>query len=104
LLEHPRPDVRRRAAVVMGRVLQRSDSTDAPERRDVIAEVTGRARRDDDVTVRRAATAALASLPDAGINETLRAIARDDPDQNVRFEAEKAVFERSTAGAHKRSD
>jgi len=104
LLEHPRPDVRRRAALVLGRTLMRADSADVPERRDVIAELSGRARRDDELTVRRAATAALASLPDAGIDETLRAIARDDPDQNVRFEAEKALFERSQAAAPKRSD
>ena len=104
LLEHTRPDVRRRAALVLGRVLKRADSTDVPERRDVIAELSGRARRDDDVSVRRAATAAIAALQDAGIDETLHAIARDDPDQNVRFEAEKAVFERSQNAAQKRSD
>jgi len=104
LLAHPRPDVRRRAALVLGRVLRRADSTDVPERPDVVAELSGRARRDDDVTVRREATAALAALPDAGIDETLRVIARDDPDQDVRFEAEKSVFERSQAAANKRSD
>ena len=104
LLEHPRPDVRRRAVLVVGRVLERADSANVPERPDVIAELSGRARRDDDVTVRRVATAALASLPDAGVDETLRVIARDDPDQNVRFEAEKALFERSQAAARKRSD
>jgi hypothetical protein len=43
-------------------------------------------------------------LPDAGIDETLRAIARDDPDQDVRFEAEKSLFERSQTAAHERSD
>jgi hypothetical protein len=104
LLEHPRPDVRRRAALVLGRVLRRADSADVPERPDVVAELSGRARRDDDVTVRREATAALAALPDAGIDETLRSIARDDPDQDVRFEAEKSVFERSQAAASKRFD
>ena len=104
LLGHPRPDVRRRAALVLGRTLERAESADVPERRDVIAELSGRARRDDDLTVRRAATAALAALPDAGIDETLRAIARDDPDQYVRFEAEKAVSERSQAAAQKRSN
>jgi hypothetical protein len=104
LLQSPRPDVRRRAALVLGRVLQRTGATDAPDRPEAIAELTGRARRDDDVGVRREATLALASLPDAGINETLRAIARDDPDQDVRFEAEKSVFARSQGTAGKRSD
>jgi HEAT repeat protein len=104
LLEHPRPDVRRRAALVLGRVLLRAGAKDVPERSDVVAELTGRARRDEDVTVRREATRALAALPDPGIDETLRAVARDDSDQDVRYEAEKSVFERSQAAAHERSD
>ena len=104
LMEHPRPDVRRRAVLVLGRALRRADSADLPERPEVVAELSGRARRDDDLNVRREATTALAALPDAGIDETLRAIARDDPDQNVRFEAEKALFDRSQAAAKKRSD
>ena len=104
LLEHPRPDFRRRAALLLGRILVRAAAADVPERPRLVAELTGRARRDDDVAVRREATVALAGLPDGGIAETLRAIARDDPDQNVRFEAEKSVFERSQGLAPKRSD
>ena len=104
LLEHPRPDFRRRAALLLGRVLSRDASASLPERPAVISALTGRARRDDDATVRREATAALAALRDAGVDETLRAIARDDPDQDVRFEAEKSVFERREAAAAKRSD
>jgi len=103
LLEHPRPDVRRRAALVLGRVLARAGTTNVPERSEVVAELTGRARRDEDVTVRREAVRALAALPDPGIDEILHTIARDDPDQDVRFEAEKSVFERSQA-ARARSD
>jgi HEAT repeat protein len=104
LLEHPRPDVRRRAALLLGRVLVRAEGGQVAERPRIVAELTGRARRDDDVAVRREATSALAALPDAGIDETLRVIARDDPDQDVRFEAEKSIFERSQVAAPKRSD
>ncbi len=104
LLEHPRPDFRRRAALLLGHVLVRAGASGVPERPRLVAELTGRARRDDDVTVRREATSALAALPDAGIDETLRLIAHDDPDQHVRFEAEKAIFERSQLAAPKRSD
>jgi hypothetical protein len=104
LLQHPRPDVRQRAALELGRILERSGAAEAPERPEVVAELIGRARRDDDASVRRAATEALSTLSDAGIEETLRAIARDDPDQNVRFEAEKSLFERSQGEAPKRSD
>jgi HEAT repeat protein len=82
----------------------RAGATEVPERPEVVAELTGRARRDDDVSVRRAATNALSALSDPGIGETLRAIAQDDPDQDVRFDAEKAIFERSQATARQRSD
>jgi hypothetical protein len=104
LLEHPRPDFRRRAALLLGHVLVRAGASDVPERPRLVGELTGRARRDDDVSVRLEATSALAALPDAGIDETLRAIARDDPDQDVRLEAEKSIFERSQVAAPKRSD
>ena len=104
LLEHPRPDVRRRASLLLGRVLVRAGGASLPERSEAIAELTGRARRDDDAAVRREAVKALAGLPDPGIDETLRTIAHDDPDQDVRFEAAKAIFERSQAAARARSD
>ena len=95
LLDHPAPDFRRRAVLLLGRILARPAGEGVPERSMVVAELTGRARRDTEVDVRREATAALAALHDPGIDETLRTISRDDPDQNVRFEAEKALFERS---------
>jgi len=104
LLEHPRPDFRRRAALLLGRVLTRAASDALPERAELVAALTGRARRDDDAGVRREATAALAALSDAGVDEALRAIAQDDPDQDVRFEAEKSVFVRRQAVPPKRSD
>jgi len=94
LLDHPTPDVRERSIVLLGRILSRAGEADIAERSVVIAELTSRARRDDDAKVRRTATAALAALPDHGVDETLKAIAKDDPDQDVRFEAERAVFER----------
>jgi hypothetical protein len=104
LLEHPRPDFRRRAAILLGRSMAKAAAGELPERAELVAALTSRARRDDDVSVRTQATAALAVLHDAGIDETLRAIARDDPDQTVRFEAEKAVYERALAAPARRSD
>lgn len=94
LLEHPRPDVRQRATLLIGRILLGLKPADLPERSVIVGEIAGRARRDEDIGVRRTATAALAPLADAGIDEALRAIARDDPDQDVRFEAERALYER----------
>lgn len=104
LLEHPRPDFRIRAVLLLGRVLARTGATDLPERPELVAELTGRARRDDDAAARREAVVALAPLPDAGIDETLGTIAHDDPDQNVRFEAAKSAFQRSESQRAKRSD
>jgi len=85
-------------------VLARPGSAVLPERSEVVSSLTGRARRDEDPGVRREATAALAALPDAGIDETLRTIAQDDPDQDVRFEAEKSVFVRRQGAPPKRSN
>ncbi len=104
LLAHPRPDFRRRAALLLGRVLARAGPAEIPVRQSIVAALMGRARRDDDAAVRREATSALAALPDAGVEETLRAIARDDVDRDVRFEAEKSLFERSQGPARERSD
>ena len=89
---------------MLGRVLSRTGATELPERSEIVAELTGRARRDDDPAARREAVAALAPLPDAGIDETLGTIAQDDPDQNVRFEAAKSAFQRTESQRTKRSD
>lgn len=100
LLSSPRPHDRERAIVLIGRVLARARPADLPDRSVVIGTLTARARTDDDPAVRRAATAALAPLRDPGVEETLRTVARDDPDQDVRLEAEKALYTRSIdAGA-----
>lgn len=94
LIESPRPEVRQRAVLLVGRILHRAGAGALPERSVFVAEITGRARRDDDVEVRRTATQAIAALSDPGIDETLKTISQDDPDQNVRFEAQKALYER----------
>lgn len=104
LLEHPRPDVRLRAAVLVGRILERAKAEDLPERGTIVGEMTGRARRDDDPAVRKAATEALARIADASVDETLRTIAQDDADQDVRLAAVKALFDRKDAAAGRRSD
>ena len=101
LLDHPTPDVRDRSILLLGRILARLGAADLAERSVVVGEITSKARRDEDPRVRRTATKALAGLPDAGIDEALRAIAKDDPDQDVRFEAERAVFERGQASGRR---
>ena len=97
LIEHPRPDFRRRAALLLGRTIVRPGAEALPERSEIIGALIGRARRDDDASVRREATIALSALPDLGVEETLRTIAADDPDQDVRLEAEKSLYARRQA-------
>jgi len=104
LLDHPRPDFREHATLLLGAILSREAARNLPERATVVATIAGRARRDEDPQVRRTATASLASLEDAGIDEILRAIAKDDPDQNVRFEAEKRLYERNAREVTRRPD
>ena len=104
LLESPRPDVRGPAALLVGRILARPEADAVPERGELVGELTGRARRDDDPFVRRTATTALAGLKDPGVDETLRTISKDDPDQEVRFEAEKSLYMRKQAAENRRSD
>jgi HEAT repeats len=103
LLESPRPTVREQSVELLGRLLARTSPAELPSRSVIVGELTGRARRDDVASVRAAAAAALAPLADPGIDETLRAIARDDADQFVRFAAEKSLYERTLTKSGPRS-
>jgi hypothetical protein len=104
LMEHPRPDFRRRAALLLGRTIVRPGAGALPERSEIIGALIGRARRDDDASVRREATIALSALPDLGVEETLRTIAADDPDQDVRLEAEKSLYARRLTAPAQRAN
>ena len=54
------------------------------------------ARRDVTPEVRVAATAALGKLPGPDVRTLLEEIAREDPEQSVRYAAEKRLYERRT--------
>ncbi len=58
-----------------------------------MAELIGVARRDDTVEPRVAATRALAAFGVARVETVLDEIAATDPDQNVRYSAEKILLE-----------
>ncbi|MFQ5876139.1 MAG: hypothetical protein ACE5JH_00375 [Acidobacteriota bacterium] len=63
------------------------------EARGTLAAVIERARNDKDAAVRARAVTAIASWPERGeVEPELRAIARLDPAQSVRYEAERALF------------
>ena len=93
LLNHPRPDLRAMASKLSGRIVARRNATGTPEADALFAELAARARRDDAADVRAQATRALAAFPAERSREVLRAIASDDPEQSVRYEAERAILE-----------
>ncbi len=95
ILDHPRSDIRASAALLIGQILGKPDAVEPEERAELIGDLAGRARRDSAVEVRVAATNAIAQASSERATELLREIARDDPDQAVRYAAERALYERS---------
>lgn len=94
LLDHPRPDVRRRSAELMGEILLHRPRDRGEDVRPARTAMIARARRDPAVEVRVAATRALAAFGDPAIDEVLDEISRDDPEQAVRYAAERALYDR----------
>jgi HEAT repeat protein len=97
LLDHPRAEVRAAAARVIGGVAGGGQPIPPELASELVGELTARARRDDVIAVRVAATSALAGFRSASVSELLHAIALDDPDQVVRLEAQKVLYERGAA-------
>jgi hypothetical protein len=95
LLDHPSADLRERAARLIGQVLERARgrAEEVPEPQRLRDELVARARRDGSVAVRVAATEALAELDEPSVWDIVGEIADDDPDQGVRFAAEKLIYE-----------
>jgi hypothetical protein len=96
LLDHPRPDLRASAARLIGQIVERKAEGEIPDDVGILAELYARARRDPAVEVRVAATEAVGGIAGIGPEEILREIARSDPDQAVRYEAQKRLYERSS--------
>ncbi len=92
LLDHPRADLREGAAQLIGEILSRAGGEELEERSLLLGELAARARRDPVVPVRIAATVALGSLWNEATRELLEEIARDDPDQQVRYAAERLIY------------
>ena len=84
-----------RALNIAAQIIERADDESLPEADLMRTEFIGRARRDDDPRVRSAAVDALAQLDLAGIDLLLEEIARDDPDQTVRYSAERRLLDRA---------
>lgn len=95
LLDHPRAELREGAALLIAEILSRRNDEDLEERSLLMGELAARARRDRVVAVRVAATIALDAMWDPSTRHLLEEIARDDPDQLVRYTAERLLFLRN---------
>jgi len=105
LLQHPRPEIREKALELCGRILTRFPRDEIADPAGIEMEIIGLARRDPSPDVRIAATHALTGLADAGVEEVWEEISRDDPDQRVRYAAERLLYERELElGARSGSD
>jgi len=94
LLDHPSHQLRERTARLIGQIVVREPDGEIPDARLLRNELVARARRDGNVSVRMAATEALGGFEDDSVLEILEEIAERDPDQNVRYAAEKIAYER----------
>lgn len=100
LLDHPRPELRRRTALLAADVLRAAAGSDEGEERAKLrSALVARARRDEAVPVRVAATQALAGFVDDAADTVLREIATQDPEQEVRYAAVCILHDRAGAGA-----
>lgn len=97
LLEHPLPTLRARAARLTGEILRRHGAAGAADEAALRRTLFARARRDPAVEVRVAACAALEGFPDDGVQALLEEIAAGDPEQAVRYAAERLLYERRLA-------
>lgn len=105
LLDHPRPDLRAAAAALIGQILERRSGPTRPEQADLVSDLIRRARRDPSIEVRVAATVSLGCVQDRAPLEVLHEIAREDPEQAVRYAAERVLYERrSQDGSSKPSN
>jgi hypothetical protein len=94
LLDHPSHTLREGAARVIGQILERREAEPIPDLPMLQSELAGKARRDPAVSVRVAATEALSGIDGTAVDAILAEIARDDPDQTVRYTAERLIHDR----------
>lgn len=98
LLDHPSPSTRERAALLIGQIVARNGTEPIPDGPVLQSELVAKARRDSAVSVRVAATRALNGFRGRTVAEILEEIARADPDQSVRYAAERLIYERRMPG------
>jgi hypothetical protein len=97
LLHHPRPDVRQAALALSGFLLERFPPSEFPDVKGLEMDIIALARRDPAAEVRLEATLALRGLADDSVNQIWEEISNDDPDQHVRYTAERLLYEHEQA-------
>ncbi len=98
LMADPRREMRRRSVALSGDLLARGSWRDLPDGREYLDEIVSVARRDLDPTVRVTATDALGAIRGPETTAVLREIAREDPEQSVRYAAERQLLDRKEGG------
>lgn len=95
LTEHPVPDFRRGALRILAQVFEDQNRAGEvlAEEDHMVALVLSRAREDEDVEVRAEAVRTLEARGKRDVLAALEKIAREDPTQQVRFQAELAAYE-----------
>jgi hypothetical protein len=93
LLDHPSAAIRADAALLAAQIVERY-GPDVPDANALRQDLVARARRDDAVPVRVAATRALGEFDDNAATEVLGEIAASDPEQDVRYAAQMVLLER----------
>jgi hypothetical protein len=94
LLDYPGEAIRDEAVQLIAQIVERYGREGVPEEAELRSEIVARARRDESVRVRVAATRALGSFRGEGLIGILREIAADDPEQEVRYVAETILLDR----------
>ena len=104
LMDHPSNGTRERSVMLIGQILERQDPGMVPDAGSLQSELVAKARRDRAVPVRVAATRALDRLSGSNVLLILEEIAREDPDQTVRYTAERLIYDRRQDPARERPD
>jgi hypothetical protein len=97
LLDHPASEIRASSCELIGQIVLRYGPSEIEAEAELLSAVAARARRDEVVEVRLAATEALGTFTGMETTEILEEIASEDADQRVRYTAETILLDRRSA-------
>jgi hypothetical protein len=97
LLDHPSAEIRMSGCRLIGQIVSRYAAAGIEHEEELRSAVAARARSDEVVAVRVAATESLGAFEGREATEILQEIAAEDPDQSVRYAAERILFNRRGA-------